>query len=242
MYSRQKIIPQIGSRGQEILEKAVVTVVGAGGLGCPAAQYLAYAGVGTIRLIDGDEVALSNLNRQILYQAEDLGKPKAKTAAKILGEKRPQQKIVGIQEIITPQNASELLAGSHVVVDCVDSQTARICVGGACAELGIPLVEGGIHGFYGYVISVGEDTPCLGCLGYLKEETSEIPSLGAAAGVIGSLQACECVKILTGAGSPLYGRLLTYDGLDGSFDCINVQKSPDCPVHGKRKNEFHDSV
>lgn len=236
MYSRQRAVPQIGQEGQRRLSEAVVTLVGAGGLGCPAAIYLTYAGVGHIRMIDGDGVSLSNLNRQILYKASDLGKKKAKMAAEILGAVHPGQTVEGIEAFVDPENAGSLIAGSHVVVDCVDDQKTRRLLNRACASLGIPLVEAGIHGFYGYVMSIGPEGPCLECLGYEKEETSKvIPSLGATAGIIGSLQASECIKIITGAGSPLYGRMLTYDGLDGSFDVIPVCISKDCPIHGCKR-------
>ncbi|MDO5135953.1 MAG: HesA/MoeB/ThiF family protein [Eubacteriales bacterium] len=233
MYSRQKLIPQIGEEGQLKLKKGRVAVIGAGGLGGPAALYLSYGGVGHIRIIDNDTVAPSNLNRQILYGVADLGRSKALCAQERLAAAHPEEEIEGITATIDENSVRQLIGDVQAVVACVDNQHTRRCLNRACQDLGIPLVEGGIHGFYGYVMTIGKDTPCMECLGSQAEEKdAPIPSLGAVAGVIGSLQAVECIKLLTGAGKPLYGRLLTYDGLDGSFDCLPVEKSPSCPIHG----------
>lgn len=238
-YKRQISMPQIGAEGQKLLQKSTVAVVGAGGLGAPVLTYLAAAGVGNIRIIDKDIVEESNLNRQFLYSAEDIGRKKAEAAKEKLKKQNPQIKVTAFSDAFTEENGRELLKCADVVVDCVDSVKTRISVNKICLLLRIPLVEGGIYGFYGYVTSVFQNSPCLECMGYTKEmEEKEIPSLGAAAGVVGSLQAVEVLKILLGKGEPFYGRLLQYDGLDGSFDEIKVEKKKDCSLHKAAEMEF----
>ena len=238
-YKRQISMPQIGAEGQKLLQKSTVAVVGAGGLGAPVLTYLAAAGVGNIRIIDKDIVEESNLNRQFLYSAEDIGRKKAEAAKEKLEKQNPQIKVTAFSDAFTEENGRELLKCADVVVDCVDSVKTRISVNKICLLLRIPLVEGGIYGFYGYVTSVFQNSPCLECMGNTKEmEQKEIPSLGAAAGVVGSLQAVEALKILLGKGEPFYGRLLQYDGLDGSFDEIKVEKKKDCSLHKAAEMEF----
>ena len=238
-YKRQISIPQIGTEGQMLLQSSTAAVIGAGGLGAPVLTYLAAAGVGNILVIDKDAVEESNLNRQFLYSREDIGRKKAEAAKEKLKKQNPQIKVTAFSDAFTEENGRELLKGADVVVDCVDSVKTRISVNKICLLLRIPLVEGGIYGFYGYVTSVFQNSPCLECMGYTKEmEQKEIPSLGAAAGVVGSLQAVEALKILLGKGEPFYGRILQYDGLDGSFDEIKVKKKKDCSLHKAAEMEF----
>lgn len=238
-YKRQISIPQIGTEGQMLLQSSTAAVIGAGGLGAPVLTYLAAAGVGNILVIDKDAVEESNLNRQFLYSREDIGRKKAEAAKEKLEKQNPQIKVTAFSDAFTEENGRELLKGADVVVDCVDSVKTRMAVNKICLLLRIPLVEGGIYGFYGYVTSVFQNSPCLECMGYTKEmEQKEIPSLGAAAGVVGSLQAVEALKILLGKGKPFYGRLLQYDGLDGSFDEIKVEKKKDCSLHKAAEMEF----
>ena len=238
-YKRQISIPQIGTEGQMLLQSSTAAVIGAGGLGAPVLTYLAAAGVGNILVIDKDAVEESNLNRQFLYSREDIGRKKAEAAKEKLKKQNPQIKVTAFSDAFTEENGRELLKGADVVVDCVDSVKTRISVNKICLLLRIPLVEGGIYGFYGYVTSVFQNSPCLECMGYTKEmEQKEIPSLGAAAGVVGSLQAVEALKILLGKGEPFYGRLFQYDGLDGSFDEIKVEKKKDCSLHKAAEMEF----
>ena len=238
-YKRQISIPQIGTEGQMLLQSSTAAVIGAGGLGAPVLTYLAAAGVGNILVIDKDAVEESNLNRQFLYSREDIGRKKAEAAKEKLKKQNPQIKVTAFSDAFTEENGRELLKGADVVVDCVDSVKTRMAVNKICLLLRIPLVEGGIYGFYGYVTSVFQNSPCLECMGYTKEmEQKEIPSLGAAAGVVGSLQAVEALKILLGKGEPFYGRILQYDGLDGSFDEIKVEKKKDCSLHKAAEMEF----
>lgn len=231
-YQRQILLPQIGEEGQRKLGAARVTVIGAGGLGSPVLTCLAEAGVGFIRCVDGDVVSLSNLNRQFLHSEQDLGRPKTDSAKETIKRLNSEIRMETVYEKVTVENAEELIQDSDVVVDCVDCIDTRLLVNEVCLKKKIPLVEGGISGFYGFVTVIARDCACLECMGYHRGmERDEIPALGTTAGVIGALQANECLKILLDAGKPLYGRMLQYDGLDGSFDELSVQKSETCRLH-----------
>lgn len=233
-YERQMLMSQIGRKGQEKLEQSTVTVIGSGGLGSPVLTYLTCAGVGTIRFFDCDVVSESNLNRQFLHNTEDVDKLKIQSAKEKLSVLNPEVNLIAINNRLSDDNAEECVKGSDVVVDCVDSIAARITVAKACLKLNIPLVEGGVSGFYGYVIDIGRDYPCLSCLGYDKaKQKTPVPIIGVTAGVIGCMQANECIKLLLGIGEPLYGRMLNYDGLSASWEEIHVEKSESCPIHKK---------
>lgn len=228
-YERQLIVPQIGEEGQKKLSESKVTVVGCGGLGSPVLTYLAMAGVGFIRMIDCDEVSLTNLNRQFFYEQASLNKVKCEEAAEFLTKRNPQIILESVHEKLDEENVVELLKESHVVVDCVDRVGVRKIVGRACKKLGIPLIEGGIHGFYGYILPINPgQSACLECMeaGETKEVVP-VPALGAVAGVIGSLQAVECLKVLLDL--PVsYGTMLSYDGIYGEFDPTPVPVRKDC--------------
>lgn len=231
-YLRQIKIPQIKKEGQERLQGAFVTVIGAGGLGCPVLTYLAAAGVGHIRIIDCDEVNITNLNRQFLHSEYDIGRKKADSASEKLKRFNSGIETEPLCMYLTDENAEELIGSADVVVDCVDNIKTRLIVNEACLRKKIPLVEGGITGFYGFVTDILPEYACLKCLGYDENmDKEEIPALGACAGVIGALQAGECLKILLNAGNPLYGRILQYDGLLGSFDEIEIMKHENCALH-----------
>ena len=228
-YERQVIVPQIGEEGQKKLSESKVTVIGCGGLGSPVLTYLALAGVGHIRMIDCDEVSFTNLNRQFFYENASLDKVKCEEAADFLRKRNPQITIDPIHKMIDEENAVELLKESDVVVDCVDRIGVRKIVGRACKKLGIPLVEAGIHGFYGYILPISPGkSACLECMetGTTKE-TLPVPALGAVAGVIGSLQAVECLKILLGLPAS-FGTMLSYDGIYGEFDPVPVAIRKEC--------------
>jgi len=165
-YERQLIIPQIGQEGQKKLEQSTVTVIGTGGLGSPVLTYLTSAGVGTIRIFDDDIVSESNLNRQFLHNTEDVAKLKTQSAKEKLSKLNPNVNLVLINDRLNTDNAEEYIAGSDVVVDCVDNLATRITVARTCMKLDIPLVEGGVYGFSGYVIDIGRESACLSCLGY----------------------------------------------------------------------------
>lgn len=235
-YDRQLLIHQIGQEGQKKLEQSTVTVIGTGGLGSPVLTYLTSAGVGTIRIFDYDVIAESNLNRQFLHNTGDVGKLKILSAKEKLSQLNPNVNLVIFNKRLEMDNVEEFITGSDVVVDCVDSIATRITVARACIKMNIPLVEGGIYGFFGYVIDIGRDFPCLSCLGYDKvKQKTPVPVLGVTAGVIGCMQANECIKLLLGIGEPLYGRMLSYDGLRATWDEIRVEKADNCPVHGNIK-------
>jgi len=236
-YERQLIVPQIGSEGQEKLAKSRVTVVGCGGLGSPVLTFLALAGVGHLRLIDCDVVSATNLNRQFFYEEADMDEVKCEKAAEFLKKRNPQITLEPINELLTEENALDLLKDSDVVVDCVDRIAARKIVGWACNQLNVPLVEAGVHGFYGYVLPINPGkSACLTCMetGPVKDMIP-VPAIGAAVGVIGSLQAVEALKIVLGL--PVsYGTMLQYDGIYGEFEPIPVMVREDC-VCQKTENE-----
>lgn len=231
-YERQMLLPQIKEEGQNRLQNALVTVIGAGGLGSPVLTYLAEAGVGHIRCIDEDTVSLTNLNRQFLHGEQDIGKKKVDSAKETLEALNSNIQVDAICCKVTDENVEKLIEGSDAVVDCVDNITSRLSTNRACLKKNIPLVEGGISGFYGFVTVIQPESACLECMGYHEGMDGKvIPVIGTTAGVIGALQANECLKIILGSGEPLYGRMLQYDGLNGSFDEIEIQKSETCRIH-----------
>lgn len=231
-YQRQMMLPRIGESGQRRLKDALVTVIGAGGLGSPVLTYLTEAGVGKIRCIDEDVVSISNLNRQFLHGEQDIGKCKVDSAKETLEALNSKVLVEPVCCKVTKENVRELISGSVAVVDCVDNITARLAVNEACLQLDIPLVEGGISGFYGFVTVIGRASACLECMGYHEGmDEKNIPALGTTAGVIGALQANECLKLILKAGEPLYGRMLQYDGLNSSFDELEILKSETCKIH-----------
>jgi adenylyltransferase/sulfurtransferase len=232
-YDRQLLLPQIGVSGQKKLDSSVVTVIGCGGLGSPALTYLACAGVGTLRIVDCDTVSKSNLNRQFLHQEQCIGQEKTFSAMRSLCAINGSIRIVPCQVVVDSGNIGEMIEGCDAVLDCTDNNTTRLVVNKGCIQAGIPLVEGGINGFSGFVICVDKAHACLGCLGYDGAiHTEPIPVLGVTSGVIGCLQAMECLKILLGIGEPLFGTLLVYNGLNGIFTNISVKKSIQCNCHG----------
>lgn len=231
-YERQLLIPQIGDSGQEKLKKSKVVVIGAGGLGSPVLTYLVSAGVGEIKLADCDIVSESNLNRQFLHHTADIGRAKVLSAKEKLAGLNPDVLLNIFDQKIRPDNIKDFISGADVVVDCVDHIETRMMVAAACLQLDIPLVEGGVCGFYGYVMVIGREYPCLCCLGYDKvKQKTPVPVLGVTAGVIGCMQANECMKLLLGIGEPLYGRMLNYDGLSGTWEEVRVEKSLHCLLH-----------
>ena len=233
-YDRQIRIPGFGVEGQLKLKKALAVVVGLGGLGCPAATYLASAGFGHLRLVDGGRVEESNLNRQVLYRRADVGRYKATLAAERLGELNPHVYVEPVAEELTEDNVGELLKGADVVLDCLDNWRTRLLLNRACVGLRVPLVHAGVKGFYGQVMTVlpGEG-PCLSCLLRATPPEEElVPVIGATAATLACIQVLEAVKLVTGLGRPLVGRLLLFDGLEMRFEEVVVSRAPDCPVCG----------
>lgn len=230
-YARQIPLPEIGEAGQEMLACATVTVIGCGGLGSPALTYLACAGVGTLRLIDSDTVSLSNLNRQFLHEEAWIGRSKADSAADRLRAMNSSITVQPISVRLTDENADTLLAGSDVVVDCVDNLETRRLVGRACLRRDIPLVEGGVTGFQGFVLCIDRRSPCLECMGQLPAPAETPAVLGVTAGVIGTLQASECIKLLLGRSERLHGQMLFVDLLTLQMEKIPLALHPHCSAH-----------
>ena len=238
-YGRQLLMEKIGSEGQKKLMDSKVIVVGAGGLASPVLIYLACAGIGEITVIDYDYVSESNLNRQFLHHEKDIGKLKVESAKEMMEGMNSEIKVNAVPEKLGRGNAEEMLHGADVVIDCVDNIETRLTVNRVCLNLDIPLVEGGISGFYGFVLSVKKEYSCLECIGYENTKLiTPVPALGAVVGVIGSLQAVECIKILLGLEGVLYGRMLNYDGLTATFETIDLEKSDMCGAHEEKSIEL----
>ncbi|MFN2336980.1 MAG: ThiF family adenylyltransferase [Bacteroidales bacterium] len=220
-YNRQLIIPEIGERGQEELRNAAVLVIGAGGLGSPVLMYLAAAGVGTLGIVDPDEVHMSNLQRQVLYVTEDITRLKAEAAAQRISHLNPLITVRTHPVRFSEENAAELLRGYDIAVDCTDNFTSRYILSDATRVAGIPMVYGAVSQFMGQV-SVFNYRGGPSYRDLYPEETlaatdatpSELGVIGALPGIIGSYQACEVIKIITGAGEILSGRLLQVDALN----------------------------
>lgn len=232
-YARHLVLREIGGPGQQKLKAARVLLVGVGGLGAPAALYLAAAGVGRLGLLDPDTVSLSNLQRQVLYGVDDLGRPKAQAAAARLAQLNPEIAFDTLPDYLTEANARDLVRGYDLVLDGSDNFETRFAVNAACVAQGKTLVSGAIGRWSGQV-GVFAGRPCYQCLAPEippeAETCSVVGVVGALAGVIGSMMALEAVKLIAGAGEPLTGRLLLYDALDGESRTVRIGADPDCPV------------
>jgi molybdopterin/thiamine biosynthesis adenylyltransferase/rhodanese-related sulfurtransferase len=239
-YSRHVLIPEVGEPGQLRLLESKVLLIGAGGLGSPAALYLAAAGVGTIGIVDADVVDESNLQRQVLHSTESLGEPKGQSAKRAIEELNPDVRAIVYQERLTSENVDRILAeGWDVIVDGADNFPTRYLLNDASVWHGIPLVHGSIYRFEGQatVFKPGEG-PCYRCLFPTPPPPELAPScaeggvLGVLPGVVGSIQANEALKLVLGIGRPLVGRLLLYDALEETFDEVSLRRDPNCPVCG----------
>jgi molybdopterin/thiamine biosynthesis adenylyltransferase/rhodanese-related sulfurtransferase len=245
-YSRHLRLPEVGLDGQKQLEAARVLLIGAGGLGSPAAFYLAAAGAGTLRLVDDDVVERSNLQRQILHADARIGMPKVDSASATLAALNPRTRIEAVAERITSANVERLLDGVDVVIDGADNFAARYLLNDACVHLGIPLVYGAVHRFHGQVsvFDAGRQrgiVPCYRCLfaeppsADAAPNCSEAGVLGVLPGVIGLLQATEAIKLILRIGEPLTGRLLQFDALTMRFRETRLAADPDCAVCARGK-------
>lgn len=239
-YSRHIILKGFGTKGQKRLAAGSVLVVGAGGLGCPAAQYLAAAGVGRIGIVDSDAVELSNLQRQILHATPDVGVPKVESAAARLSAINPDVEIVPYKTYMDASNAAEIIAGYDFVIEGADNFPTKFLVNDACVLAGKPFSHGGILRFAGQAMTyVPGKGPCYRCVFHDVPPADVAPScsqagvIGALAGVIGSIQAMEAIKFLADVGELLCGRLLMYDAFYGEFDLIDLsEREPNCAVCG----------
>jgi sulfur-carrier protein adenylyltransferase/sulfurtransferase len=237
-YHRHIALPEVGRDGQERLQRARVLVVGAGGLGSPAALYLAAAGVGTLGLVDCDRVELSNLQRQVLFDSASVGRLKTEAARERLLALNPEITVVAHTLTLRAENVLEVLRDYDVVLDGTDRLTTRYVVNDACVLLGKPLVSAAIHRFEGHAMTyLPGRGPCYRCLFPAAEgvvaNCAEAGVLGVLPGVLGAIQATEAVKILTGIGEPIVGRLLTYDALELRFFELPVTRRADCAVCGE---------
>ena len=234
-YARHLVLREVGGPGQQKLKAGSGLIVGAGGLGSPAALYLAAAGLGTLILADPDDVDLSNLQRQVIYTEDDLGRPKPEAAADRLAALNPHIFVAGYNGAFTEETAEELVTGVDVVLDGTDDFATRFAVNAACVRMGKPLVTGAIGRWTGQA-GVFAGRPCYRCLvpeiPPEAETCSVVCVVGALAGVIGSLMALEAIKLVTGAGEPLTGRLMIYDALAGETRTVRVAADPECPVCG----------
>lgn len=244
-YSRHTLLNEVGEAGQIKLLESKVLLIGAGGLGSPAAMYLAAAGVGTLGIIDFDTVDISNLQRQLLHGNKDVGRPKVESAADRIHDINPDVKVIGYRDPITSANALEIVKEYDLVINGSDNFPTRYLVNDACQFLKKPLVDASIFMFEGQVTVYQPDKPgveggpCYRCLYPDPPPPGEVPScseagvLGVLPGIIGSAQAIEAIKLLLGIGEPLIGRLLMVDTLDMSFRTLKVKRNPDCPVCGE---------
>lgn len=238
-YSRHLALREIGVAGQEKLKAARVLVIGAGGLGSPSTLYLAAAGIGTLGIVDCDQVDLSNLQRQVLYETSDVARLKTEAAGKRLLALNPRLNLLTYQVELRAANVREIFSDYDVVLDGTDRFATRFLTNDACVILRKPLVSAAIHRFDGQALSyVPGKGPCYRCLFPEPPAEGAVPNcaeagvLGVLPGVMGTLQATEAIKIITGIGQPLLGRLLTYDALDMRFDEFRFARRSDCAVCG----------
>lgn len=237
-YARHIVLHEIGGPGQQKLKAASVLVVGAGGLGSPAILYLAAAGVGRIGVVDDDTVSLSNLQRQVLHGTEEIGRPKTDSAARAVARINPHVRTDAHPERLNDQNAERLIADHDLVLDGSDNFDTRYLVNRTAARAQRPLVAAALGRWEGQVsvFRPWAGGPCYECLFPEPPAPGLVPAcaeagvLGAMAGVLGTIQAVEAVKLITGAGQPLDGRLLLYDALGAEMQTLRAAKRPDCPV------------
>jgi sulfur-carrier protein adenylyltransferase/sulfurtransferase len=246
-YSRHLLIPEIGIEGQLKLLDAKVLLLGAGGLGSPTALYLAAAGVGTLGIVDDDVVDLSNLQRQIAHANDRIGVPKVDSAEQSIHEINPDVEVVKYRTRLDASNIMEIIQGYDVIVDGVDNFPTRYLLNDATVRLKIPVVSASILGFDGQLsVFAPYEGPCYRCLYPTPPPAELAPScgangvLGALPGVMGVLQAIEVVKLVTGSGEPLIGRLLLYEALGTSFTDLKVRRDPDCPICSREPGEISD--
>jgi molybdopterin/thiamine biosynthesis adenylyltransferase/rhodanese-related sulfurtransferase len=249
-YSRHILLPEVGEAGQARLLRSKVLLLGAGGLGSPAALYLAAAGVGTLGIVDADVVDASNLQRQIIHATSRIGTPKVESAAKTIAELNPDVKVIGHEERVNSSNVERIFADYELVVDGTDNFPTRYLVNDASVWMGKPIVHGSIFRFDGQVTTFlppkaaekfGRDSgPCYRCLypepppPHLAPSCQEAGVLGILCGIVGTLQATEAIKLLLGKGDLLTGRLMTYDSMKMKFRELKLRKDPNCPVCGPK--------
>src|SRR5215210_19132 len=246
-YSRHLLVPEIGLEGQTKLLEAKVLLLGAGGLGSPTALYLAAAGVGTLGVVDDDDVDLSNLQRQVIHTTDRIGTPKVDSAETSIKAINPDVEVVKYKTRLDASNIMEIIDGYDVIVDGVDNFPTRYLLNDATVRLDIPVVSASILGFDGQLsVFKPHDGPCYRCLYPVPPPAELAPScgangvLGVLPGTMGLLQATEVIKLVTGAGEPLVGRLLLYEALGATFTELKVRRDPECEICSKEPDEISD--
>jgi len=239
-YSRHLIMPEVGMDGQLKLKQAKVLCIGAGGLGSPLALYLAAAGVGKLGIVDFDVVDFANLQRQIIHDTNDVGRPKLTSARETIADINPNVEVVGFETRLTSENALEIFKDFDIVADGTDNFPTRYLVNDACVLLGKPNVYGSIFRFEGQAsVFYAKEGPCYRCLYPEPPPPGLVPScaeggvLGVLPGIVGCIQAMEVIKLIIGRGQPLIGRLLLFDALSMKFRELKLRKNPECPVCGE---------
>ena len=239
-YQRQIILPEIGPTGQKKLLESRVCIIGVGGLGSPAAAYLAGAGVGQLVLVDADAVALDNLHRQILYTADDVDHPKTDRAGMALAARNPEVRAHAFREKLTSENAIKIVSGADFLIDGTDNFDARFVIADTCHKLGVPYAHAGVQRFHGQAITViPGKTTCYRCIFPQPPPPDAVAScaqtgiLGPVAGFFATLQACEAIKCITGGGELLTNRLLTADLLNCKIRITAMQRQAGCPLCGE---------
>lgn len=239
-YSRHIILKEVGIKGQERLYRAKILIVGAGGLGAPAALYLAAAGVGTLGIADADRVELSNLQRQIIHHTSDLGKAKVESAAEKIRAINPDVTVRAHHCFISAANIRDVIAGYDFVIDGTDNFAAKFLINDACVLAGIPYSHGGILRFNGQTMTVlPGKSACFRCVFRQPPPPGAVPTcsqagvLGAIAGMLGTIQATEALKHIVGAGHVLADTLLTFEALEMNFRRVKVRRDPECPLCGE---------
>ncbi len=239
-FSRQMLLDEIGEEGQHAIMQAKALIVGAGGLGCPMALYLAAAGIGTIGIVDSDKVDVSNIHRQVLHGSADVGRPKVVSAGDAILRINPGINVIALNERLAPDNALDIIEDYDIVLDGSDNFPTKFLLNDAAYFAGKPYIFGGVIRFDGQasVFFPKVDGPCLRCI--IPEippgatpTCAEVGILGPVAGIIGLTQAIEAIKLITNKGVPLIGRFFTYDALSAEFRTIVIRRSSSCPLCGK---------
>lgn len=238
-YSRHIILKNIGVEGQQKISAGKVLIIGAGGLGAPAALYLTAAGVGTIGIVDGDCVDLTNLQRQIIHFTPDVGKPKVLSATEKMAAINPDVNVVSYQKRMSADNAADIIANYDFIIDGTDNFAAKFLINDACVLAKKYFSHGGILRFDGQTMTYAPGNACYRCVFSNPPPKNAVPTcsqagvLGAIAGMLGTIQAAEALKYLTGQGTLLINRLLILDALEMSFRTVTVMKNPSCPICGE---------
>ena len=237
-YSRHILLQDVGVEGQEKISNGKVLVIGAGGLGAPVLLYLAAAGVGTLGVIDSDVVDLSNLQRQVIHFTPDVGKPKVISAKEKINQLNPDVKVIDYHQLFTAENAFEIIRDYDFIVDGTDNFPVKFLINDACVLAGKPFSHGGILRFEGQTLTHLPGTACYRCIFNSPPPPNAVPTcaqagvLGAIAGMLGTIQAAETLKYLTGTGNLLTNRLLVFNAKEMNFRTVKVEKNHKCPVCG----------